>query len=81
VKKGQERDEPNGLDVTLLGLEIDVDVPQIEPFRMRVDDALEDGLAPLGVSELELKLSELGDRLEVCCTTRITMKRKAEASA
>lgn len=71
VEEGERvRDVPDGLSVALVGLEIDVDVPKVEAFRVRVNDALKDGLASLGIAELELELRELGDGLDVCSVRR-----------
>ena len=67
--KDDEREEiensPNTLDISLLDLHVDVDGPEIESLGVAIDDSLEDGLASLGVSVLELELSELGDGFDV----------------
>ena len=56
---------PQALDLLLRRLHVHVDAPEIPSLRMRVDDALEDRFAALGVAELVFQLRELGDGLEV----------------
>jgi hypothetical protein len=60
------RDEPDALHVVLAGLHVDVYVPEVPSFWMRVDDALEQRLSPLGFAQLIFQLSKFGDGLEVC---------------
>jgi len=64
-ERERKEDSPNTLDISLLDLHIDVDGPKVESLRVAIDDSLEDGLASLGVSVLELELSELGDGFDV----------------
>ena len=56
---------PQALDLLLRRLHVHVDAPEIPSLRMRVDDALEDRLATLGIAELVFQLRKLGDGLEV----------------
>jgi hypothetical protein len=59
-------DEPDALHVVLASLHIDVYAPEVPSFWMRVDDALEQRLSPLGFTQLIFQLSKFGDGLEVC---------------
>lgn len=54
------------MNVSLLGLEVDVDVPQVESFGIAVDDTLKDGPSSLRIPQTVLELSELSDGLDVC---------------
>lgn len=57
---------PYALDIFLASFHVHVHRPEIEALRMRIYNALEDGLATLWVSQLVLELRKLGNCLEVC---------------
>lgn len=61
-------DAPQGTDVLLAGLHVHIHEPQVEPLRMRVDDALEKRAAPFWFAELVLELRKLRNCLQVCAT-------------
>ena len=56
---------PDGLDVLLACLHVNVHRPKIPAFGVRIDNALEERFAALSITELVLELSEAGDRFEV----------------
>lgn len=56
---------PHALDIFLSGFHVNIYGPEVPSFGMRVDHALEQGLAALGFTQFVFELSELGDGLEV----------------
>jgi hypothetical protein len=64
-EKGPRSDEPDALDVVLANLHIDVYRPEVPPFGMRVDDALEERPSPFWFAQFIFQLGKFGDGLEV----------------
>ena len=56
--------------VVLRGCHIDVDRPQVPPFRVRIYDPLKDGFSPFRITELVFKLSEFRNRFQICLYRR-----------
>lgn len=54
TRESANSDVPQMLDVLLAGLHVQINRPQVPTFRMRVDDPLEDRLAPLWITQLVL---------------------------
>ena len=65
--EGQDAIEevPEVHDIALAGLHVHVDGPHVPTFGMRVDNAFEDRLSSLWITELVLELRKLADRLQV----------------
>jgi hypothetical protein len=58
-------DRPHALDVFLSGFHIYIYGPEVPPFRMRVNHALEQRLAALRFAQLVFQLGKFGDGLEI----------------
>jgi hypothetical protein len=57
--------QPHALDIVLSGFHVYVYGPEVPSFGMRVDDALEQRLAPLGFAQFVFQLGKFGDGFEV----------------